>query len=102
MDPFLTDPDNLNMRILSLLSQGSFVRNFVVIRNIHLIFVFLLNDIMDILDIEYLRLFYTFLKLLDQMRANGEERRSRFDGLQTIISDFHFVMKIFQRFKTQT
>ena len=42
-------PDTLNMWILSLLCQGSFVLNFVVIRNIHFIIVFLLNDIIDIL-----------------------------------------------------
>ena len=46
--------------------------------------------------------FYTFLESSDQMLANGEEKRSRFDGLHTIILDFHFVMKVFQRFKTQT
>ena len=49
LDPFLTVPDILNMWILSLLCQGSFVLNFVVIRNIHFIIVFLLNDIIDIL-----------------------------------------------------
>ena len=47
--PFLTVPDILNMWILSLLCQGSFVLNFVVIRNIHFIIIFLLNDIIDIL-----------------------------------------------------
>ena len=49
LDPFLTVPDNLNMWILSFLCQGNFVLNFVVIRNIHFIIVFLLNDIIDIL-----------------------------------------------------
>ena len=49
LDPFLTVPDSLNMWILSLLCQGSFVPNFVVIRDIHFIIVFLLNDIIDIL-----------------------------------------------------
>ena len=49
LDPFLTVPDILNMWILSLLCQGSFVLNFVVIRNIHFIIVFLLNDIIDII-----------------------------------------------------
>ena len=49
LDPFLTVPDILNMWILSLLCQGSFVLNFVLIRNIHFIIVFLLNDIIDIL-----------------------------------------------------
>ena len=34
---FLTVPDTLNMWILSLLCQGSFVLNFVVIRNIHIL-----------------------------------------------------------------
>ena len=47
--PFLTVPDTLNMWILSLLCRGSFVLNFVIIRNIHFIIVFLLNDIIDIL-----------------------------------------------------
>ena len=37
------------MWILCLLCQGSFVLNFVVIRDIHFIIVFLLNDIIDIL-----------------------------------------------------
>ena len=46
--------------------------------------------------------FYTFLESSDQMQVNGEEKRSWFDGLHTVISDFHFVMKVFQRFKTQT
>ena len=49
LDPFLTVPDILNMWILSLLCQGSFVLNFVVIRDIHFIIVFLINDIIDIL-----------------------------------------------------
>ena len=49
LDPFLTVPDILNMWIFSPLRQGSFVLNFVVIRNIHFIIVFLLNDIIDIL-----------------------------------------------------
>ena len=49
LNPFLTVPDTLNMWILSLLCQGSFVLNFVVIRNIHFIIVFLLNYIIDIL-----------------------------------------------------
>ena len=49
LDPFLTVPDILNMWILCLLCQGSFVPNFVVIRDIHFIIVFLLNDIIDIL-----------------------------------------------------
>ena len=49
LDPFLTVPDTLNMWILCLLCQGSFVLNFVVIRNIHFIIVFFLNDIIDIL-----------------------------------------------------
>ena len=49
LDPFLTVPDTLNMWILCLLCQGSFVPNFVVIRDIHFIIVFLLNDIIDIL-----------------------------------------------------
>ena len=46
--------------------------------------------------------FYTFPESSDQMLVNGEEKRSRFDGLHTIIWDIHFVMKVFQRFKTQT
>ena len=46
--------------------------------------------------------FYTFLKTSHQMLVNGEEKKSWFDGLHTIFSDFHFVMKVFQRFKTQT
>ena len=46
--PSLTVPDTLNMWILSLLCQGSFVLNFVVIRDIHFIIVFLLNDIIGI------------------------------------------------------
>ena len=46
--------------------------------------------------------FYTFPESSDQMLVNGEEKRSRFDGLHTIISDIHFVMEVFQRFKTQT
>ena len=37
------------MWILRLLCQGSFVLNFVVIRDIHFIIVFLLNDIIDII-----------------------------------------------------
>ena len=41
LDPFLTVPDILNMWILSLLCQGSFVLNFVVIRDIHFIIIFL-------------------------------------------------------------
>ena len=49
LDPFLTVPDTLNMWILRLLCQGSFVLNFVVIRDIHFIIVFLLNDIIDII-----------------------------------------------------
>ena len=49
LDPFLPVPDILNMWIFSLLCQGSFVLNFIVIRNIHFIIVFLLNDIIDIL-----------------------------------------------------
>ena len=49
LDPFLTVPDLLNMWILRLLCQGSFVLNFVVIRDIHFIIVFLLKDIIDIL-----------------------------------------------------
>ena len=47
--PFLTVPDTLNMLILSLLCQGSFMLNFVVIRDIHFIIVFLLKDIIDII-----------------------------------------------------
>ena len=39
----------LNMSILSLLCQGSFTLNFVVIRNIHFFIIFLLNDIIYIL-----------------------------------------------------
>ena len=46
--------------------------------------------------------FYTFLETSHQMLVNGEEKKSWFDGLHTIFSDFHFVMKVFQRFKTQT
>ena len=46
--------------------------------------------------------FYTFLESSDQMPVNGEEKISWFDGLHTVISDFHFVMKVFQRFKTRT
>ena len=49
LDSFLTVPGILNMWILSLLCQGSFVLNFVVIRDVHVIIVFLLNDIIDIL-----------------------------------------------------
>ena len=106
LDPFLTVPDILNMGILCLLCQGSFVLNFVVIRDIHFIIVFLLNDIIDIKLISSstcpILTFYTFPESSDQMLVNGEEKRSRFDGLHTIIWDIHFVMKVFQRFKTQT
>ena len=49
MNPFLTVTDILNMWILSLLCQGSFMLNFVIIRDIHFIIVFLLNDIIDII-----------------------------------------------------
>ena len=49
LDPFLTVPDTLNIWILCLSCQGSIMLNFVVIRNIHFIIVFLLNDIIDIL-----------------------------------------------------
>ena len=65
MDPFLTVPDILNMWILRLLCQGSFVLNFVVIRNIHFIIIFLLNDIIDILfhfSNTYVLLYGTSLK----------------------------------------
>ena len=46
--------------------------------------------------------FYTFLESSDQMPVNGEEKISWFDGLHTVTSDFHFVMKVIQRFKTRT
>ena len=68
LDPFLTVPDNLNMWILSLLCQGSFMLNFVVIRDIHFIVVFLLKDIIDII----FHLSYTYiLHLSGIIRSNA-------------------------------
>jgi len=73
LDPFLTVPDILNMWILRLLCQGSFVLKFVVIRDIHFIIVFLLNDITDILF--HLSNSYV-LYLSGNIRSNaGEWRR---------------------------
>ena len=43
--------------------------------------------------------FYTFLESSDQMPVNGEEKISWFDGLHTVISDFHFVMHLIWRFQ---
>ena len=75
MDPFLTVPEILIMWILSLLCQGSFMLNFVVIRDIHFIIVFLLNDIIDIL----FHLSNTYvLYLSENVTSNaGEWRREK-------------------------
>ena len=49
LDPFLTVPEILNIWILILLCQGSFMLNIVVIRDIHFIIIFVLNDIIYII-----------------------------------------------------
>ena len=45
----MTVPEILNIWILILLCQGSFMLNIVVIRNIHFIIIFVLNDIIYII-----------------------------------------------------
>ena len=45
----LTVSDILNILILSLLCLGSYLHNFVIVRNIPFIIFFLLNDIIVIL-----------------------------------------------------
>ena len=49
LDPFLTVPEILNIWILILLCQRSFMLNIVVILDIHFIIIFVLNDIIYIL-----------------------------------------------------
>ena len=49
LDPFLTIPEILNIWILILLCQRSFMLNIVVILDIHFIIIFVLNDIIYIL-----------------------------------------------------
>ena len=47
--PDCSVPDVLNMWILNLLCQGSFMLNFIVICDIHFTIIFVLNDIIGFL-----------------------------------------------------
>ena len=67
LDPLLTIPEILNMWILILLCQGSFMLNIVVIHDIHFIIIFFLNDIIYIL----LQMFNTLVFYLPEI---GDEK----------------------------
>ena len=96
----------LNMSILSLLCQGSFMLNFVVIRDIHFIIIFLLNCIIYILIYILFHLSNTYVLYLSGIvRSNAgdwwKEKRLR-EGIKMCLGvNFMFESWIFGRLSLQ-